>query len=371
MANQAAPSLARRKTGALAAAVVMIGVAVLAYVLVNRTTAPPPRTTTEPAAKAPPPQPVGPTGAEPATTPAPAPGTQAPGSQAPRFDVVRIAPSGEAVIAGRAAPGSEVSVTDNGKVVGHGRADAGGNFVVIPDAPFAAGGRELALSAREPGGVERKSDQTVVLSVPEHPPSGGGAPAAGSGAVAVLSQPGVPSRLLQAPGNDTGRAPPGRLGLDVVDYDQSGQIRFSGQAPPGAALRLYVDNAPVGDTQADARGRWTLSPTAPIAAGQHKVRVDQLGPDAKVAARIELPFRREAFEARDVQTGSVVVQPGQNLWRIARAAYGRGIQYTVIYQANRDQIREPQLIYPGQVFAMPPGSAPPIAASPSSSSKSR
>ena len=365
MANQAAPSLARRRAVALVAAVVVLGVAALAYVLVDRPAAPPAVVTQ--AAPNPP-------GNQPANQPATQPGTQAaakpaPDTQAPRFDVVRIAPSGEAVIAGRAAPGSEVSVTDNGREVGHARADSGGNFVITPAAPFAAGGRELALTAREQGGTERKSEQTVVLSVPERPPSG--AATAGSGAVAVLSQPGAPSRLLQAPGGEAPRAPAGRLGLDVVDYDQSGQIRFSGQAPPGAALRLYVDNAPIGDTQAEPSGRWTLSPTAPITPGQHTVRVDQLGPDAKVAARIELPFRREAFEGRDVQTGSVVVQPGQNLWRIARAAYGRGIQYTLIYQANRDQIREPQLIYPGQVFAMPASSAQPMAASPSSSSKSR
>jgi nucleoid-associated protein YgaU len=49
----------------------------------------------------------------------------------------------------------------------------------------------------------------------------------------------------------------------------------------------------------------------------------------------------------------MVVQPGQNLWRIARHTYGRGVRYTVIYAANRDTIRDPRLIYPGQVFALP------------------
>jgi len=49
----------------------------------------------------------------------------------------------------------------------------------------------------------------------------------------------------------------------------------------------------------------------------------------------------------------VIIQPGDNLWTIARHIYGRGIQYTIIYEANRDQIRDPDLIYPGQVFATP------------------
>jgi nucleoid-associated protein YgaU len=71
-------------------------------------------------------------------------------------------------------------------------------------------------------------------------------------------------------------------------------------------------------------------------------------------ARIELPFTR-AEPSAVVAAGkaSVVVQPGNSLWRLARRSYGSGLKFTVIYQANRDQIRDPDLIYPGQVFALP------------------
>ncbi|MBD0274138.1 MAG: LysM peptidoglycan-binding domain-containing protein, partial [Acetobacteraceae bacterium] len=72
-----------------------------------------------------------------------------------------------------------------------------------------------------------------------------------------------------------------------------------------------------------------------------------------VAARIELPFQRDRLPEEMVQDGRMVVQPGQNLWRIARTTYGRGVRYTVIYAANRETIRDPRLIYPGQVFAIP------------------
>jgi nucleoid-associated protein YgaU len=56
--------------------------------------------------------------------------------------------------------------------------------------------------------------------------------------------------------------------------------------------------------------------------------------------------------------GQIVIQPGNSLWRISRVIYGRGIEYTVIYEANRTQIRNPDLIYPGQIFATP-GAEPP------------
>ena len=51
--------------------------------------------------------------------------------------------------------------------------------------------------------------------------------------------------------------------------------------------------------------------------------------------------------------GSIVVQPGNNLWTIAEQRYGEGLRYTQIFRANSDQIRDPDLIYPGQVFTLP------------------
>ena len=47
------------------------------------------------------------------------------------------------------------------------------------------------------------------------------------------------------------------------------------------------------------------------------------------------------------------VQPGNTLWAIARERYGEGIMYVMVFEANRDRIRNPDLIYPGQVFVLP------------------
>ena len=53
------------------------------------------------------------------------------------------------------------------------------------------------------------------------------------------------------------------------------------------------------------------------------------------------------------QIDTTVVARGDNLWRISRITYGRGVRYPLIFDANRDQIRDPDLIYPGQVFVLP------------------
>ena len=70
-------------------------------------------------------------------------------------------------------------------------------------------------------------------------------------------------------------------------------------------------------------------------------------------ARIETPLARVKPEELLIGEAKIVVQPGNSLWRIARRAYGGGIYFSVIYDANRANIRNPDLIYPGQVFSIP------------------
>jgi nucleoid-associated protein YgaU len=295
------------------------------------------------------------------------------------------------------------------------------------------------------------------------------------------------------------------LSLDAVDYNDKGDIIFSGRAKAGTAVRLYVDNSTVGDAIVDGQGSWQFTGKDIIAPGAHDLRADQIDKTGKVIARIELPFLREnaeavaalntppepveaeaepqqtaeaepALQANETQpqttqeqtpqtaqpaaeqppqtaaeqasqtasepppqktagqspqptseapqttaeplqtapppeaeppqqqtevakaepevsdpapdqpaaetktedvtttaavtaeqaaldpgkprTGKIVIQPGNNLWKLSRVIYGRGINFTVIYQANKDQIRDPDEIYPGQIFTIPDASPP-------------
>lgn len=56
----------------------------------------------------------------------------------------------------------------------------------------------------------------------------------------------------------------------------------------------------------------------------------------------------------EITTGSsVIIRKGDSLWRVSQRRYGQGVRYTTIFEANRDQIRDPNLIYPGQIFEIP------------------
>ena len=326
-----------------------------------------------------------------------------PTMEPPRFDVVRVGARGSAVIAGRAAPGAEVIVmADNGRELGRARADRRGEFVILPADPLPPGNMELSLVARL-GDQEVRGPDTVVLVVPDTAaqmaeagrasreaaqsqdqqvqspaertsrdaaPSQDqrvqtAAPAQPTGPLAVLvpmRPEGTAPRVLQGGEAASPERAASRLSIDSVEYDQGGAMIFAGSAQPGAVLRLYINDLHAGDATADMMGRWSLMPETQPAVGRHRLRVDQISPaEGRVLARAEVPFQREELPSELLAQQRIVVQPGHNLWRIARATYGRGARYTVIYQANREQIADPNRIFPGQVFALPAASPAPEA----------
>ncbi len=257
------------------------------------------------------------------------------------------------MIAGRAAPDAEIEVRIGDTVIGKVKADKRGEWVLVPQTPIPPGSHQLTVTARLPDGTTQTGTQTVVVVVPAPGKDVAGQPAGsatGSLAVALPTEKGGAPIVLQTPGG----VKSGEVSLNAIDYGADGKdLALSGHAPPGAQVRVYIDNKFVGAATADSKGVWTLRPDTEVAPGLHQLRVDLTGADGKVMARVELPFSR-AEPLRDLAPGSVVfVQPGNSLWRLARASYGEGLRYSVIYEANKDQIRNPDLIYPGQVFVLP------------------
>ena len=161
----------------------------------------------------------------------------------------------------------------------------------------------------------------------------------------------------------------------AVEADTSGALYVAGVAATGEAVRVYIDDEYIDDALPSPSGTWLVETVMDLPAGQYVVRVDQVDADGSVIARYEVPFDREVEVAILKPTGmtasadgatlagampdvdTVIIKRGDNLWRIARSTWGKGIRWSTIYQANTDQIRNPHRIYPGQVFVMPKGDA--------------
>lgn len=153
------------------------------------------------------------------------------------------------------------------------------------------------------------------------------------------------------------------LSIAAITYADDGSVFVTGFSPAGF-LRVYVNNQQVVILEVPESGEWKAE-LVDVAPGVYTLRVDQVDENGDVQQRVETPFQREepakvvaAVEAqtRRPLTSQSVVQPGSTLWAISREAYGSGILYVRIFEANKGQIRNPHLIYPGQIFELP---APP------------
>jgi nucleoid-associated protein YgaU len=295
----------------------------------------------------------------------------------PTFDVARIEPTGEAVIAGRAAPGATVELLRDGEVHDRAVADKSGQFVIVPP-KLPPGTYDLTLRSKAPDGTMATSKQRVTAALE---------PRSTERPVVALVTPNKPTVVLSQPGAP--KPGSGALVVETVEIEPGGKFHVSGQARPGAALRLYLNDSFVTSVTAGADGRFAVTINEGVAPGSYRVRLDEASSSGTVRARAEVPFNvpdptasvsaqatsklpdsaapRLAAAGTTVlpdsgSPSSTVVVPkittttvsrGDSLWRLSQVSYGAGTRYAVIYKANREQIRNPNLIYPGQVFVVP------------------
>lgn len=204
--------------------------------------------------------------------------------------------------------------------------------------------------------------------------------------------------------------------IEAADIE-NGKIFIAGTGEPGTSVSIYLENELLGTALVEEKGAFLFEGAKEIAPGNHSVRADMTDrKNGKVVARAEVRLIHEpkvvAQEPKpepeiqtavveesepepevlseeteptvevteeeaavnqeevavlvepeedavpEIRTGSaVIIRRGDNLWQVARRNYGSGIRYTTIFDANRDQIRDPDLIYPGQVFKVPENEA--------------
>ena len=202
-------------------------------------------------------------------------------------------------------------------------------------------------------------------------------------------------RVLQIPTPSPGSTPSTQpssaprvmssVALDAISYTEDGSVQLSGRAVGAGLVRIYLDNTPITTSRITDAGTWRTA-LPEVGTGIYTLRIDEVDTAGDVTSRVETPFKREdrallaelqndpALSADMLQDGAqntattsgqgvdqpsiptiraITVQPGNTLWAISRETYGEGLLYVRVFEANADRIRDPDLIYPGQVFALP------------------
>ncbi|PZX42192.1 LysM domain-containing protein [Roseinatronobacter thiooxidans] len=335
--------------------------------------------------------------------------------QPPSFDIMRMTDLGDVLIAGKAPALSAVSALIDENPVAQTVSTAAGEFVLMFEVQPSPMPRVLELEVRLANGDRLRSLDTLMLAprsnqlvasqsegaaaqplqtarvvdvAPLFPEPGASArrpviseprvigAAAPEGAAATdmppelqptdTADPRAPLAVLmradgtvqvlgEAASLATHQASGGNVSIDAVTYDAGGEVALSGRSRQGAAdIQIYLDNQPILRARASADGNWQAQLEG-IERGVYRLRVDELDDAAQVTSRAEIPFQRVTPEIAREATGTqaLIVQPGNTLWAMSQEQFGDGRRFMRIFDANRDQIRNPDLIYPGQVFVVP------------------
>lgn len=281
-----------------------------------------------------------------------------------------------------------------------------------PAAPVVVAEAEATEAAPEAVVTPEEGDATAAVAPAPDPAQTATATATEPQAKADPSTspaPAAPEVLIADAKGVRKQAPAGSLAaivIDTIGYGGAGEVHLAGRGTAGSFARIYLNNAPQATVGILESGAWEAALDG-VAPGIYTLRVDQVDGTGKVTSRFETPFQREAPEAvaaalvpqspdtgattlpatpavpagsgqavetdlpatdaeppaalaaaqtaptPGIRAGIVTVQPGFTLWRIARENYGDGILYVKVFEANKDQIRDPDLIYPGQIFNVP------------------
>ena len=253
-----------------------------------------------------------------------------PDKRSPEFDVVRVEESGDAVVAGRAAPNSNIVLLNKGQEIARTKSDSNGQFVILPPA-LPPGEHLLALSVDQ-NGARQESTQNVTVSVPVKTAALSKEEAK---PLVALSEPDKPTRLLSeapktpapsqqakletpspnvtvAPTNTPTPPAVTSLRFRIVEADEKGAFFASGFGPSGGLIRLYLNDAPVASVTVGPDQQWSLKIEKGLIKGTYRVRADLISPnDGSVVARVEVPFDYtpviatapvEALPAAQIQT---------------------------------------------------------------------
>jgi nucleoid-associated protein YgaU len=216
----------------------------------------------------------------------------------PVFDIVRIERTGDAVIAGRAAPGAIVELLRNGERHDRAVADQSGQFVMVPPR-LPPGDYELTLRSTQPDGKLATSKGVVVA-------------------------------------------------LDGVE-SSPGVVRSRAEAQLNAPETVVANRSVLDQTVGSSLAHQPSQLPSQIAKRQD-IAVSQL-PHPIAVTPLSEGGSPPAVVVPNIATA--VVSRGDSLWRISRLTYGEGMRYEFVYKANRNQIRNPNRIYPGQIFVLP------------------
>lgn len=287
------------------------------------------------------------------------------------LDLVNVSPDGVVVLSGQSNAGNLIEIYDGDHLIASASANGKGDWVAVPDMLLTPGTYLLTATTTTEDGDVILSDRAVVIVIPQDtdtPPLVALVPVneavdmqaellqspltedAKDSVISITDAPvltvdtNVPAELVADP------SLPPRVTIRMIDALTDNRMAVSGFRQGTGNIAVIID---------DISAQLSLSPEGYLAeaiipdADQFPVAVAMTDDNGETLASARIILNKSKLDETLSGNALVVVQKGDALWRIAYRTYGEGIRYVDIYSSNAGEIKNPDLIYPDQIFIIP------------------
>ena len=250
------------------------------------------------------------------------------------FDIVRLDPNGDVIIAGETLPDTEVNIYDGNEKLASVISDSSGDWVWISENPLSPGIKRFTLKSFKDDKEFLSEQQIIILREKDNKEMSRIIRFTQNSNIEILNNTNNTSSLF----------------LDIVEFDENKSLTITGRAAPNSDIKIFLTENLKAETTSNKNGKWSVKFD----------NLNFLGYDLEITTNLDnqlVKLKTKIFKKKiDPQIfleRQVIVQNGNSLWRIARKTLGGGIFYSEIYKNNADKITNPNLIFPGQVFNIP------------------
>ena len=327
------------------------------------------------------------------------------------IDLARVKPDGAAVFAGTAAPNAKIRIFEGDILLGETVANANGEWVIVLEKSLAAGQHLISVAMERSDGTTEMADRSLAVEIyqgtetkplvallpetetevpvliqsPDDVDTAKPAAAASEAIVADAAKPAAAAseaivaddaKLAAAAMPEITRAAPAKpqaksqivasqiatsqiaaLAPSAIVWRDASSILISGTSRGGIRVTVNDAKGQFGEALVLADGAWQVAGSLDMDIALNQLRFALFDDVNQIIARYDLPVK-----ARDLAKGQdgsplVVVNKGDMLWLIAYQQMGKGVRYVDIVRRNQQDITDPDLIYPKQIFAVPQSSA--------------
>ena len=257
------------------------------------------------------------------------------------FDIVRISKNGDIVMAGKSEPNETIELLDGEEIIAEVISDENGEWIWVGELLLKSGIKKFKLQYKNNLNTASISDQTVIVLVDNEANSVPKVARVFSSDVESIEM----FNLEKI--NDA-------ITLDVLSYTPPGLIILSGRTISNTEIEIFKSSEALGKTKSNENGTWKFIIKKNDYSNEEISLKTKINGETLILtynqADIQRRFKKTNFQFYDDR---IIVKEGNSLWRIARKTLGGGIHYTEIYKNNLSKIKNPNLIYPGQVFNIP------------------